>query len=314
MGVKIRPFAMVGDSGGNPVQAQGVFFSGSEGTALVNQTISPTGGTGVYSFVGVGLPTGVTIGASTGVISGTPTQSGNILATINITDSAGSTASTIAAFSILQTSFSDTFNRASGAVGTNWAMAVMLTTPVVPPTSAHEGIVTTSTVDGLQCLAVQFLGTANPNTRWPLRMIPLPVVEGLLANTVSQFAQITFIVQAAQASGGVTVFGRTDELTYYQLVNNTPTNSVLLIRANQGTGTTLATIQAAALAQNDVIRLAAEVQVGQVQITCSINGAPTVVNDNSASRITSGVPGIIGRGYNQTGTGEWRNFSCGAGL
>jgi uncharacterized protein (TIGR03437 family) len=70
--------------------------AGMVGTAYSSTTIAATGGSGVYTWSAVGLPSGLSIGSTTGAITGTPsTNSGSPFnVQVTVTDSNSATAST----------------------------------------------------------------------------------------------------------------------------------------------------------------------------------------------------------------------------
>src|SRR5207244_478498 len=63
-------------------------------------TFSASGGAGGYTFSASGLPSGVSLNSG-GTLSGAPTVAGNFVATITVTDSAGSKGSTSFTFNVL---------------------------------------------------------------------------------------------------------------------------------------------------------------------------------------------------------------------
>ncbi|MFF5383553.1 putative Ig domain-containing protein [Pedobacter suwonensis] len=67
---------------------------GTEGAVYATQTLpAATGGVGPYTYAGTNLPDGLSFNASTREVTGTPTQAGNYVIAITVTDSQGKTAS-----------------------------------------------------------------------------------------------------------------------------------------------------------------------------------------------------------------------------
>lgn len=297
------------------VSATALLFSGSQNTALTPQTLVPFGGTSPYTFSSADLPTGVTIGAATGIISGTPTSGGNTLSSVTITDAAGHVGTGKVAFVILITTFSDTFNRTSGALGTNWSQGSRAVLPINTLIATNEGNIGLSGATGSQQgLGITHVGDSNPNNFW----IWSAFHKGTLGAGpfAAQFAQATFLSALAggNSNTGLTLCARPDTLTYYHFEWNVSLNVVVIIR-NNGAGSVALSITATVLAQEDVCRFWIVITSGtQVDLFWSINGgAPATVTDSSASRLTSGYPGFVSRGGNQVSNTFWKNYSCGVG-
>ncbi|MFC5402877.1 hypothetical protein [Cohnella soli] len=73
--------------------------SGTTGKAY-SATLSVTGGTGPYTFLATGLPSGLTMSPE-GVISGSTTETGNLFVDVQVTDSASSPVTKARTFSLM---------------------------------------------------------------------------------------------------------------------------------------------------------------------------------------------------------------------
>jgi len=169
-------------------------------------------------------------------------------------------------------------------------------------------------------------GAANPN--WVLTgfCVPIPPLMGV--RNLNQFAQATLVNATGAGAersncGLMTMFSlnRTGGIAgwcFYYLEALPQINVLQFGRCINGTYNFAAPFGAIAggVANGNVLRLSADIQATQVVLTASKNG--TVVGtatDNSAQRLTLGVPGFATRGSGGVNPGfhEWRNFSCGVG-
>lgn len=72
-------------------------------TSAYSATVQAGGGTGPYSWVATGLPSGLTIAPTTGVISGTPTAGGTFTVAVTATDSSEQPVSATGSYSLVIT-------------------------------------------------------------------------------------------------------------------------------------------------------------------------------------------------------------------
>ena len=219
----------------------------------------------------------------------------------------------------LVTTFSDTFNRASGSVGNNWFSKTRPATPTVDPIDSCTFAIGAGT--GGQALLLSSIGNNNPNTVWQAGIFELPARAGTIGKPI-QFVQWTWI-QSTGPTGieGPAVFIDDNTWDMY-IVLLGQTGIPFLRRVNQGTMTNLTNLNGGiALGANTVIRLSADSSTaGQVTLITSFNGvvSDTTV-DNNANRL---APGYTGGLYvsamsltgGVTSASQWRNFSCGLGL
>lgn len=94
---------------------------GTEGTVYPTQTIpSATGGVGPYTYTASNLPPGLTFNPATREITGTPTQAGNYVVTVNVTDSEGKTATNTYPLKVIGVLSLPSATLANGIVGTSY--------------------------------------------------------------------------------------------------------------------------------------------------------------------------------------------------
>ncbi|SDG24904.1 gliding motility-associated C-terminal domain-containing protein [Pedobacter terrae] len=94
---------------------------GTEGTVYTMQTLpAATGGVGPYTYVGSNLPAGLSFNPTTREITGTPTQAGNDVISLTVTDSQGKTASNTYPIKINGTLNLPTKTLPNGIVGTSY--------------------------------------------------------------------------------------------------------------------------------------------------------------------------------------------------
>lgn len=94
---------------------------GTEGAVYATQTLpAATGGVGPYTYVGTNLPAGLSFNATTREITGTPTQAGNYVIGVTVTDSQGKTASNNYPVKVNGTLTLPTQTLPNGVVGTSY--------------------------------------------------------------------------------------------------------------------------------------------------------------------------------------------------
>lgn len=218
------------------------------------------------------------------------------------------------------TSFSDTFNRTSGNVGNNWDRQVYLTTPHPDPDCLGEYVIGAGGVG--QVLIVQSFGNNNPLTNYPTAIFTRVTRNGTFGKT-PQFVQATFLQEAGNNHlGGLAVMVNDDAQTMYGLWidGGAGPNNLSVQRIIGGANTDITGVAPVAVVNNDVLRMSATVNAGNVTIIISRNGTVIYnVVDSNAARITTGFTGgfywlrmpITGGVGQQT---QWRNFSCGLGI
>jgi len=221
--------------------------------------------------------------------------------------------------------FSDTFNRASGELGTQWLSGNTLFTPSATPAQGQQYKIGASVLDGLQCLICGSInGAANPNWVLPGFAIPIPAYMGVINR--NQFVQATLVtatgagVERANAGIGCLMAFNTNTTDFsgYYLEALPQINVLQVGRQIGGTflfGAPFGTV-GGGVVNGDVLRMSADIQAGQVVLTVRKNGTVMATfTDNTASRLTVGVPGVITRGSAGVNPGrtEFRNWSGGVG-
>lgn len=214
--------------------------------------------------------------------------------------------------------FSDTFVRASGALGTQWVQAShSVTNP--PPTEWQDANIGASLTDGSQCLRWLPVGAGNPTCVLSGFAFPLPNYQAI--RNRNAFVQCTLVGAAGAAleryNSGIAVQIRGDENTAYCLEALPQINVLQLLRINQSTITLISGV-GGGVANGDILRLSFTVSAGQVDFIVKKNGVTVgTFTDNSASRLTVGTTGFWvrggGGGVPTNGYSEWRNFSTGLG-
>ncbi|MEH3114073.1 Ig-like domain-containing protein [Pedobacter terrae] len=94
---------------------------GTEGAVYATQTLpAATGGVGPYTYGGTNLPAGLSFNATTREVTGTPTQAGNYVIAVTVTDSQGKTASNTYPIRVNGTLTLPTRTLPNGIVGTSY--------------------------------------------------------------------------------------------------------------------------------------------------------------------------------------------------
>ncbi|WP_145859377.1 Ig-like domain-containing protein [Pedobacter suwonensis] len=94
---------------------------GTEGAVYATQTLpAATGGVGPYTYAGTNLPPGLSFNANTREVTGTPTQAGNYVIAVTVTDSQGKTASNNYPVKVNGTLTLPTKTLPNGIVGTSY--------------------------------------------------------------------------------------------------------------------------------------------------------------------------------------------------
>lgn len=215
------------------------------------------------------------------------------------------------------TSFADSFNRASGRLGTDWHFGIQ-PNGSANPIEAPLPSIGVSTLDGLQCLQWITITTGNPQSAWFGHLICAPLYIPLMGK--NQFSQWTMI--RSNTSGGNAILGGPSVLHSASGVVDCYTlasfddKSWRLDRRNANVFTHLANAGPGTLANGDVLYLQAVINAGNTTLIAKRNGATiATVVDTSASRLTTGSVGFqmqdMGGSSGQTYQHEWRNFSGG---
>lgn len=219
------------------------------------------------------------------------------------------------------TSFSDTFNRASGSLGVppnnNWIVGTKAFTPIVAPV-AGTGIVIGVGSDGPQAAIWSSPSSgANPNTIWHGFAIPTPIYATNYG--LPQFVQCQFIrntgAGANEMQAGPAVLMRGDEDTCYYFEIDTVSASFRIVRCTQSTLFPVA-VYGTAVVAGDTVRVSVVNSGGSVDFTVTRNGGNLqVISDATAGRFFNGSPGYFCRGAGGPAPGDhqFRNFIGGLG-
>jgi hypothetical protein len=287
-----------------------------QGIVLTPQAILASGGIPPYSFAAVGLPTGVAIDPVTGIISGTPAVFGSVTATVTVTDNAGNSINVPAFFSILQTAFSDDFNRANSInIGSDWARLLGGNDSVSPDSWATGAIETNQ-------LAVRGRGPNNPNSTLFTGFSPFPVMLNLF-NLPKVFAQVTFGGFIGVGASGGLALRVNQSAEAGPITNNQGFDSYICVvngrldrQFNGGAAATIGANTVAIVAGN-VLRIEAENVGTSTIVTTYVNAVQVnqVTVLAAAFPIQRGYPSLLltsVAGAPPTGNGFiWDNFSCG---
>jgi hypothetical protein len=300
-----------------PLAANSLAFGALQGLAIVNQTVSPTGGVAPYSFVGVGFPAGITIDPVTGVISGTATASGNTTASVTVTDSAAHTVSVPVVFQVGIGIFSDNLMRTT-PLGSAWMVGFADPTQV----GFFQGTMT-ETLTGVLM--------ANPTAGGSsFSQINLPTVLGLVNTTASfgvtqQFAEVVLASSTSGFPSAGPCVGLGDPLTggangYF--ANIQPPNNFLQIRTSNVTQRLItgAGSIGTSVAVGVTVRIAVEYSGGSNAIHVYVNGveqpgSPFTDSDATRPLASNGsLPGWFWKGCATATNIRFSNFRGGVGL
>jgi hypothetical protein len=269
-----------------------------QGIVLTPQAIMASGGIPPYSFSAVGLPTGVTINAVTGIISGTPTVFGNFTATVTVTDNAGNSINVSAFFSIIQTAFSDDFNRANSTdLGSNWIRSFGNNTSAGGVGSSW-GTAQITAGNPNRCSLIG-AGPNNPTGTLYTAWLPIPVMASLY-NQPKTFAQATFISTTVSIAAAIAVrYNEAHEAGPITTPNGCDAYVITLdgqtIRLLNGSAAVNIGPNSVPIVAGNVLRLEVENTGADLILISRVNGA--IVNNNTilaaATPITKGMPCFI---------------------
>jgi len=221
----------------------------------------------------------------------------------------------------VQSTFTDTINRANGSLGSNWAVGLQ-NVPGAAPFQLPAVEIGVSTIDAGQCMKYSTITGAVVGTVYYVAVQPLVPLGLLNRGQFSEWFEITHSkpgggndifagITVLQSMGGI---GTGDsDCSAYILQFDSSTGNCVVIRRNKSVQTGIGVNQA--YANNQTWRLSATINASDVTLRVSKNG--TVVDtivDNSGSRITTGMPGHMGTSLNNAAANfasEWRNFACG---
>jgi hypothetical protein len=123
--ITVTDIDVVTVSGGLTITGPASLPAGTLNVAYTATTISASGGSGVYTWSAIGLPSGLSIGATTGAISGKPTADAGspFSVVVTVTDSIGNTATKTYSLAIgaLPLSITGPASLPSGTVGVAYA-------------------------------------------------------------------------------------------------------------------------------------------------------------------------------------------------
>jgi hypothetical protein len=213
--------------------------------------------------------------------------------------------------------FADTFNRASGPVGNNWAYGTQPFTPVVAPVASSTMAIGAGS-DGPQAAIWSSISSgANPNTIWHAYMSPIPVYKGLFG--LAQFVQCQFIrntgAGASEMQAGPSLLQNADQDTCYYLEIDTVSASFRIVRNTQSTLFAVG-VYGTVIVAGDTVRVSVVNSGSSVDFTITRNGGNLqVISDATAGRFFIGSPGYFCRGAGGAAPGDhqFRNFVCGPG-
>jgi hypothetical protein len=222
------------------------------------------------------------------------------------------------------TRFQDTFVRASGALGNDWAQATAVNCPFIAPiTSGFASI--GAIFGGGQGLLWSQCGNLNPASTWFTYLLPLQLSHFYFGNFngADQFVECERVrINANGASFvldcGLAINWQPDTKNGYILQTATDNDNAWRLFRREGQTSTLLASADPATADNDVYGLTAEVNAGDVTLRVFLNSVlQNTFVDNGATRVTSGLPCLVG-GCTAGAAGgpqsHWINFSAGLGL
>ena len=312
MGVTLTSF------GGGGRAALLVFSSspltaGTVGTPYAEAFVASGGSPGyTWAITAGSLPAGLSLSAA-GVISGTPTATGTSNFTVQVTDSAGRTASKAFALTINALVFTENFNQPnnSAGFGSNQWMTEM---------------------DGLVVNKYEYFRILN-NQLQTVRLGAGATGSGaharprLLVNAlwgIAQYAQCQFIGRTGDARAGVTVMASFGLSTSNIGAGNNPAfNGYFLMIGVGGFRLQRYTIAAPTLGAGpyaavagDVIRLEVTPAAGQNNLVVKVNAAiiDTVADANAARPVFEGSPGFWNQFISLVATDEsrWESYEAGS--
>jgi hypothetical protein len=289
-----------------------------------NQTIAATGGTGPYTWgLATGsnpLPANLSITPSTGVLSGTPTVTGTFSFTVQVTDSASTSATRNFSISIASAPAITTTSLPNGSVGVAYSATVAVSNGTSPFTFSQAG----GTLPGGL--------TLNTST-------------GAITGSPTTNGSFTFSIQATDAAGATTAaqsytvqIGTTLSVTTTSLPNGavgTAYNQTLAATGGSGTGYTWSLVSGQGNLPNGLTLSTAGVISGTptaagtsnftVQVTDSASATATralaITVSGPAVTITTASPlpqGVVGSSYSVAlaatgGSGTGYSFSASGG-
>lgn len=232
--------------------------------------------------------------------------------------------------------FSDTFNRASGTLGSDWITGLWdCQNATVANTMYSTGFAISALFDATQGLklnqnpnggGIQNAGQCGFMLPSSLGYLVKPTSSGLSAR---QFSQITFYHGALSGGAGFATgpscllnFGSGGSVgTCYFININSSAKTIGSITGFQNVGLGGGTfyvalnLGAVAIADGDVIRLEVTPSAGSNFIQAFQNGTSIGnTNDNNGSRPTFGTVGVFGQPFSANlgiATAEYKNFSGG---
>jgi hypothetical protein len=261
-----------------------------------SDTITATDGILPYVFTITGgtLPTGLTMD-SDGLITGTPTNLGAATFTLKVTDALGGISTLPCQLTVKAAAFtfSDDFNRANGALGSDWN-TILIGSGVAP-----------------QIIGNQFAGSAISTSE---------VVSAPAGNTQGS-SIITWTGYVAICWGGPMALRNTvginDQFYVLQaedLGGIEPRGQVKIVKNVGGVFQTLASSAPITFAGNvfgGPLRLDWDVQATKTVLTGFVNGVQVVtVDDSDPSRFTMGKPGQAISTSTGLAANSWDNYSC----
>lgn len=218
--------------------------------------------------------------------------------------------------------FADTFNRASGALGTDWFFGCQPRTPIVNNINGPT-VSIGAAADLAQAMRWNVVGSQNPGMYWFGMIICVPVAQCL--DGVSQFSEWQLVRHEETAAGannfdsGPAIFCRSDGIQSCYVVRVFKNKSWALNRNDNGTmsNPTGGALNggAGSLANNDVIRLRGVITSTEVTLQVLFNNVSQGTTTDVLNHLTVGSPGFCIVEQNNSGAqffrSEWRNFACG---
>jgi hypothetical protein len=300
-----------GGAAGAPLSASSLFFSGLPNVALVPQTMTPTGGTLPYGFVGAGLPAGVVIGAASGIISGTPTASGNTTATITVTDAAGTIINVSVFFVIAVATFSDNLQPPDQPhfIGNSWVTSQL-------DGGINDNAASLATRMNRVGSGLNLACNGGGSSIYQAVMFPMALAWDQIV-TKSIAVQATLVSDTSTGGGGAAngvlagllAFCSPNSVNGYFCQRNFVTLNKVRVYRDVITQTQIT--NDFTLNANDVLRMEVRAAPTQNEITLLINGVvQQVAIDNNAARPTTGISGMSWFGaFVGAAVQVWKDFS-----